>query len=270
VVFYERNVRDTEVDDPTNVARVHTGGIMRKFRNSHSSIVALTCIVLLGACGDEVVGSGNVTSEDRPVSGVTAVSLETLGDLAIEVGNQDALRVEAEDNLIDYLKTTVNDGVLEIKKVPGTNISPTRPVRYYLTVTALQSIRTTSSGNASALGLNASHFSVQVGSSGNVDLAALSADSFEATVSSIGKLRIGGGQVVSQSVKLTSSGVYTAGDLRSASATIDISASGSATIWVADHLTANLTSSGSLNYYGSPSVSVNRSSSGDAVSLGDR
>jgi predicted small secreted protein len=233
--------------------------------------VALTaCVIDVGGTGEDVRGSGNVTTEDRPVSGVTGVALRTLGDLTIEVGDQESLRIEAEDNLLQYLETTVSGGVLNIQEAEDVDLRPKKAVRYYLTVKSLESIEVTSSGNVTAPVLTAGGLTVDVTSSGDVEVASLEADSLEVRLSSSGGVTIGGGQVTSQEARLSSSGDYDAGDLRSSSATVGLSSSGSAIIWVTDRLEADLSSSGHLEYYGSPQADVNESSSGDARSLGEK
>jgi predicted small secreted protein len=228
------------------------------------------CVIDVGGTGEDVRGSGNVTSEDRPVSGVNGVALRTLGDLTIEVGGQESLRIEAEDNLLQYLETTVSGGVLNIQQAEDIDLRPREAIHYYLTVKSLESIEVASSGNVAAPALTAGGLTVDVTSSGDVELASLEADSLTVRLSSSGGVTIGGGQVTSQEARLSSSGDYKAGDLRSSSATVGLSSSGSAIIWVTDRLTADLSSSGDLEYYGSPQADVNESSSGDARSLGEK
>lgn len=258
---------------------VRTPGLAWRSVKRSTPVVILAFILILGglalgACtvtvGDTVRGSGNVTSEDRPVSGISGVALTTIGDLTIEIGAQESLRVEAEDNLLQYFQTTVDAGVLTIETEPGVNVSTKEPVRYYLTVKTLESIRNSSSGNVRVSALQVGNLEVNISSSGEVDLASLQADSLEVALSSSGKLTIGGGQVTSQEVNLSSSGDYEAGDMRSASASVNLSSSGRATIWVTDSLEANLSSSGDLDYYGRPTADVNETSSGDAKNLGDK
>ena len=53
-------------------------------------------------------GSGRMAEEERPVSGIIGVDLATFGDLTIEVGEQEGLSIEAEDNLIPYCEPTTH------------------------------------------------------------------------------------------------------------------------------------------------------------------
>ena len=57
-----------------------------------------------------VRGSGRVAEEERPVSGITGVKLATFGDLTIEVGDEEELRIQAEENLIPYFETEMRNG----------------------------------------------------------------------------------------------------------------------------------------------------------------
>ena len=83
-------------------------------------------------------GSGNVVEETRPVSGVSGVDLATIGDVIINLGDEESLRIEAEDNLMKFFDTQVRGGTLRISTNPrSVNLRPTKPVRFFLTVKEL-------------------------------------------------------------------------------------------------------------------------------------
>ena len=48
-----------------------------------------------------------------------------------------------------------------------------------------------------------------------------------------------------------------------------LNSTGSATIWVHDHLKANLKSSGDLRYLGNPTVDATTDFSGDVIQIGE-
>jgi hypothetical protein len=238
-------------------------------------LVLFPCSLAVDACVEGVTrstvsGSGHVAIENRPVSGVSGVALGTIGDLTIELGDRETLRVEADDNLLQYFKTTVHGGVLTIDSDPDINLRPKESIHFYLSVKGLESLELSSVGSITAPALTAGHFAVSLSSTGDIDLAGLEAESLKVRLSSSGNVTIATGQVGSQDISLTSSGDYEAGDVRSTSATVDISSSGNAKIWVTDRLKADLSSSGSVRYYGSPALTVDASSAGDAESLGDK
>ena len=234
-------------------------------------------------------GSGNVISEQRPVSDVTSVSLATIGDLTIEIGDRESFRIEADDNLLEYFETEVRNGELSIRMQPEVNVDPSGPVRYFLTARRIDAISISSSGDVHAPDLTADRFkirlsssgdlqmgdldaqslSVGISSSGRVVMGTLKASTLEVNMSSAGDLPIAGGRVDDQDVDISSSGDYVAESLASTNAKVRLTSSGSATIRVGETLQASLSSSGNLSYYGDPTVDVYTSSSGDVIRLGD-
>jgi len=211
----------------------------------------LACQVGGVSLGDArtIRGSGDVVEETRTVSGFTAVELATLGTLHIEVGDTESLRIEAEDNLMGYLETEVRSGRLRIGTQEDIRLDATKPVHYYLTVTGLDTI--------------------VISSSGDIEMGELVADALEVDINSSGNLDIASGQVKTQYVTISSSGNYTAKDLVSAEAEVRLNSSGSATIWVQETLKANLNSSGDLRYRGNPTVDATTNSSGDVIQIGE-
>jgi hypothetical protein len=261
-----------------------------------SVLIVLTVALSILACqlgdlslGQTIRGSGNVVEEARPVSGVSSVELATLGHLFIEVGDTESMLIEAEDNLLEHLEAEVRGGRLRIETKDNVNLRPTEPVNYYLTVTGLDTIAISSSGNIQAPDLEADRFSITISSSGNLEMGdittdrlsvgisssgnvtmgVLNAEALEVDIKSSGNLDIAGGQIETQNITISSSGNYMAQDLDSAEAEVRLSSNGSATIWVRDHLRANLSSSGNLRYRGNPSVDATTSSSGDIIQIGE-
>jgi hypothetical protein len=256
-----------------------------------------------------VRGSGQIAEEERPVSGITGVELATFGNLTIEVGEKEELRIEAEENLIPYFETEVRDGTLLIKQRQNVRIRADRPVNFYLTVEELESIGISGSGDVLAPDLEAEHFSIRMtGSgdmrtgdleagrvtvrltgSGNLEMGNVEADSLEVRISGSGDavvddltadtlevdmtgsggLDVAGGEVEVQEIRLTGSGDYQARRLESAEADVELTGSGGATINVEEHLNARISGSGDVRYAGSPMLDQSTSGSGDVERIGE-
>jgi len=255
-----------------------------------------------------VRGSGHVVEENRAVSGFTGVNLATLGNLQIQLGDREGLRIEAEDNLIPYLETVVSGDQLEIGNRDGIGLRPTRPVNFYLTVKSLDSIALSGSGNIVAPDLKADQFRVRLSGSGNVKLGNLYATDIEMRLTGSGNLRVVGatakdqqitlsgsgdvglgnwnaetvevritgsgeldassGAVKEQHVTLSGSGEYRAEGVDSATAEARITGSGSMTVRVRDRLSAHISGSGSVRYAGSPQVETTVTGSGRVRPIG--
>jgi len=227
------------------------------------------CTTLSPAESQPIEGSGTLAEETRPIGDVTAVELAMPGTLHIELGAASSLRISAEDNLLERIETEapLGGGELVIQTSPGVSLLPREPIDYYLTVTGVDTLIVSSSGDVEAPDLVAPHFSVTISSSGNVSVRSLQAETLDVELSSSGNLIIAGGQVGRQEISLSSSGSYMAKDMASLEAQADLSSSGSATIRVQESLRVSLSSSGTLYYIGSPELQVDVSSSGKAVQI---
>jgi hypothetical protein len=238
---------------------------------------------------DTIRGSGDVRQEDRTVSGISGVELAMQGTLTIELGSTESLRIEAEDNLLEYIQTDVSAGRLTIETERGINLRDTEPINFFLTVTELDSIRISSSGDILAPDLQADRFSITItssgdltmgdldcnslsvesSSSGSLTMGTLTSETINVRISSSGDVEIAGGQVQQQDITISSSGKYLAEDLASTEADVTLTSSGIARIRVSDRLSGRLSSSGDVYYIGDPRVNVSTTSSGRTVQVED-
>ena len=234
----------------------------------------ILCLLLaLPACsftiGDTqfttVKGSGNVVTEERPVSGVQRVSLSNQGDLTVVIGDTESLVIEAEDNLLQYIQTEVRGGTLEIFTQNGVSMINTDPIRYTLTVTSLEGVDINSSGGAVLPALTADGFEININSSGNMNVDSLAADKLTVHISSSGQVEIAGGTVTGLDVTISSSGDLHMEDVAVQDAKVSISSSGSAYIQVSGDLKGNISSSGNIYVTGNPQVDISTSSSGKVI-----
>ena len=236
-----------------------------------------------------VRGSGRVVEKERQVSGFTGVELATLGNLIIELGDEEQLRIEAEDNLLQYIETEVHIGALEIGHRPKVTLVPTESIYFYLTVKELDTISVSGAGNVKVPDLEVGEFSlnisgagdvdmedlstdvleVNISGGGNVDIEDLNADVLKVNISGAGDLYIGGGEVTKQEITISGAGNYKARGLESAEADVHVPGFGSATIRVRDHLEVKISGAGSVKYVGSPTVEEEVSGVGNIEQIGE-
>ena len=220
-------------------------------------LLGVGLLLALAACdtntpAGQLVGSGRLVSETRAVSGVTGVTLTLDGALTITQGDTESLVVEAEDNILPIIKTTVTNGMLTIGTDPAvTSFRTTKPMSYRLSVKTLNAITLTASGTAKASTLNTTDLRLTVNGSAGIKIDQLSAQAVHVTGSGSGDIALAG-KVTTQEITLSGSGSYQAARLTCDSATAQLSGSGGATIVVGKTLEAHLTGSGNLTYAGSP------------------
>lgn len=213
-------------------------------------------------------GSGNVVEETRPVSGVRGVDLATIGDVIIQLGDEESLRIEAEDNLMQYFETQVRGGTLRISTTPkSVNLRPTKPVRFFLTVKELEEVSISGSGDIQVPDLEADSFSIDIGGSGDVKMGNLNADSFNIDIGGSGDVRTERVKVPEFEVDINGSGDINLSELVAEELELDVNGSG--TLWIDDGQVSeqNIDINGSGNFraddLASKSVEIRIGGSGD-------
>jgi hypothetical protein len=233
-------------------------------------------LLALCACSPEILstdihGIGPVWREERGIHGVNSVTLATIGELTIDPGETETLTVEGEYSLLPYIETRTWSGMLTIRHTEHTHLRPNAPVRYRLTVLALERVAVSNAGSVDISSLQAGYLSVISNGSGDILLSRLTADRLEVEINSSGSIRIAEGAVGEQTVVLNDSGRYEAGGLSSRDAQVTVNGSGDATLWVTDDLQATLNGSGAIYYYG-PLQPLRQvfNSSGEIIPLGEK
>lgn len=243
-------------------------------KNKASFTFSLLLIaILLLACStttqdsETVVGTGSTVEQTREVGDFSGVELAMNGTLHISMGDTSSLRVEAQNNLLQYIQTETRGDTLLIHTTPGINVEGTRPIQYYLTVKKLNNLQISSSGDIEAGNLKSDALSIKIASSGDVTIDSLDCPSLDVQIASSGDLKIAGGQIQAQTIQISSSGEYLARDVSSTRAEVHLTSSGPATVRVSDRLSGQLSSSGNLYCAGDPKVDVKTTSSGKVIQI---
>ena len=233
-----------------------------------------------------VDGNGTSVTEERLLDSYTGISNETSLDVFYEKGDAYSLFIEADENLLQYIKTSVNSGVLEIDIKGTTCIRPSRQAVAYITTPELESLYLSGSGDMISDTLSGGRVDFVNTGSGNIICDFVYANDTDLRISGSGDIAInntesddmlikssGSGDIEINGttnkldVNLSGSGQVYADELEAGIADILISGSGNLSITVTDELYAVLTGSGNLYYYGSPSVTKTISGSGNLIRL---
>ena len=225
-------------------------------------------LVLLSAC-NAVRGSGKVESETRAVSGFDQVSLSGQGELVLTQGDQESVRIEAEENIIAAFETEVKGDTLYIGVKENTVINPTKPIKFFVTMRDIGGLQVSGAGSIVADSVETDRLTLDVSESGSINIGSLSADSLVVDVSNSGSVEVAG-KATDQEVVISDSGNYQAADLESEAVNVEVNGAGEATVWANQSLTAETSGSSNVNYYGSPTVSQDISDVAEVSSLGAR
>ncbi len=210
--------------------------------------LALLLLVIASGCdsagpvlfGPVTRGSGNIISQAREVEPFQEVQVVGAANVIHVTAIDAGCEIEADDNLLPIITTTVENGVLKIE-FKG-SVQPTQGVKIRLAGTPLRRFSLAGSGNFTTKQVDAEQFEFSVAGAGS------------------GKLS---GQTKQLSIQVSGAGKVVAPALVADAATIEISGAGSADVHAATTLKVSVSGAGTVTYSGNPQISKMISGAGD-------
>jgi len=218
-----------------------------------------------------VSGSGKIETETRTPSKFDSIAIAYPAAIVVNQGDEYLVTVEADDNLLPQLVTTIKDGALFIENSEGNyfkRVAPTQAVKITITVKDLNEIMLARPGKVDVNGLRTGKLDLGLKSAGEVIVQDLDANSLN--VYMYGGKVISTGTANQLSVSIGKVGEFDGTSLQTQSANVQIGGTASTTVRVSDSLSVSLSGSVAMNYYGSPNE-IHESISGAASinKLGD-
>jgi hypothetical protein len=214
-----------------------------------------------------VTGSGNVTIETRPLADWTEVALACSGTLDLEIGTNQGITIEAEDNILPLIETRVDGGRLQIQFKPHVqSIRTMQPIRFRAATPAIDGLAVSGSGSIHAPVIEGTSLRLGSSGSGNIDVASASTSTLDARISGAGSVTVRG-TTHDCDAQVSGSGDLDARDLTCQNATVSVSGSGSVMLRVERELGGRISGRGSIVYGGRPATSIRTSGSGRAVQM---
>lgn len=213
-------------------------------------------------------GSGNVIEETREVAGFNQVSLSGQGNLYLTQGETEGLRIEAEDNIVKKIKTSVNGNKLEIKYKTVWffwDLWAREEINFYLAVKDLNNISLSGSGKIFTEDFAGEDLEINISGSGEAEMK-VDLNSITTNISGSGKFTLTG-TAEEQLIDISGSGTFLNRDLKTRKTEIKISGSGKAELYAEEELKIDISGSGTVKYLGSPKVSQSISGSGTIEQL---
>lgn len=228
-------------------------------------IIAILLVATLYSCEGGLWnclrGNGIAAEETREPGAFTGFVSEGAFDIAVIPDSVYTIKIEADQNIIPYIRTRVSGGKLIIDT--GTRRCLQSETPFFLTIhmPEVNYMNLTGSGQITADDISAENLRVEINGSGKIDLRGLDVGFLDALITGSGDF-VFWGTAIETDLDITGSGNIDAFLLDSDICTASISGSGSIYVNVASRLNAYISGSGSIFYKGNPTVSVNISGSG--------
>ena len=216
-----------------------------------------------------ISGSGKTAIEGREISGFDRVKLKSIGEAEIIQGENVGIVIEADDNLLPYITTSVFAGELVIDVKPGVSLSPKTPIRYKITVKELEEVESSGAAVVNIDDLNTTDLTLSSSGAGEFVINNIDAGTLKVRLSGAGSFEANG-VADNLDVSISGAGSVTAPDLEAAKASVRISGMGTATLWVTQELETRISGAGSISYYGNPALDQTNTGAGFTRRLGDK
>lgn len=193
--------------------------------------------------------------ENRTVSAFTAIATAGSFDVDISYGNSNSITIEAEENLLPYLETTVEGNELRVGFRKGTNIRTTKRMKVTVSMTKMTGIKVAGSGNVEGSGdfSNDGTTQISVSGSGDVKLDFGRFEALDVKISGSGNMKLKGRETSKITAAVSGSGNIDAYDVTANEVTAKVSGSGNVNVTANRSVDASISGSGNVNYKGGAS-----------------
>jgi len=204
-------------------------------------------------------------TEDRHLSGFSAVNVAGPFDVYIVQGSSESVKVEAPSDIIGRIVTEVEGGVLKIysKSESNWNWGRNKKMVIYVSIKDVNAVSLTGSGDVYFRdGLKAPSLKIKLTGSGDIT-GKLDVKSLESTLSGSGDITISG-RAETSTVSVVGSGDFTGQNLTTTNTSVRVAGSGDARINASAKIDASVVGSGDVHYTGgATSISKSKAGSGD-------
>ena len=225
-------------------------------------IALFSLIIFVGGCreiaGERVRGSGHIKTENRTASGFNSIEVSGAIDVYIKQDSTTSVRVEADDNILEYIEVHTDGSTLEIYTADNIRLKPSHKIKVYVSNSEYKDLQ---AGGASSilseneitadilnvdiggasegrLEVNAPKISVNVSGASNANLKGKTKD-FEGDASGASKIR--------------------GFDLLTENADVDASGASNIEVYASVKIAGQASGASSVNYKGNAQATVEKS-----------
>jgi hypothetical protein len=217
-------------------------------------LVAVTSSSCRYMFGKRVRGNGNIRTEEHSVSSFKNVEVSGAIDLYVSQGDVKPVKIETDDNLLQYIEVIQEGDKIIIQSKEGFNLRPTGKIKVYVSTVVYNHIDV--SGACSITGqnkiVNTEDLKLEVSGAGDINMD-VTAPVVSAEVSGAGSVNLKG-ETKSFDLELTGASKAHCFDLLSEKTRVDISGAGDADVYASVKLDAEVSGAGIVKYKGSATI----------------
>ncbi|MCB0559568.1 MAG: DUF2807 domain-containing protein [Lewinellaceae bacterium] len=213
-----------------------------------------------GFFGQGIKGEGPMVSKTLNLEGFSEIDIATSGELYLSQGDTYAVKVEAQQNIIDNLDAKVSGAKLTLGF--DKSVSSFEALKFYVTMPTLKGVSIAGSADVAGAtpftGLDG--VDLNIAGAGNIQLS-LEAQTIDMNIAGSGDMELEG-KAGRADASIMGSGSIKAGGLNVQMADISIAGSGDCAIDATDKLDVSIAGSGDVYYFSDPKVEKSIAGSG--------
>ena len=217
--------------------------------------------------GPKIVGSGNVTTTTRAVTGFNGIDLSLPGDVKIVQGSTEGVTIETDDNIAPLIETVVERGRLRIRLQNKIGSIHSKQMRVTVNARTLEQLEVSGSGTITADKLQGQQLRTSIAGSGDMRFGELDFNKLSISIAGSGDF-VASGKAASLDASIAGSGDIQVQGLSSDNVKISIAGSGSANVTARTNLKISIAGSGDVSFIGDPEVSKTIVGSGSVRRIG--
>ena len=233
---------------------------MRKFFLLFAVVATLSSCTWFG--GKRVAGNGNIITQERKVSSFNSV--EASGSLKVHIrqDSSSSVKIETDQNLMEYVDVYVTGNTLVIKEKDGFNLAPSKTLIVHTSAPAYKMVDVSGAGDIISDNIISGGEPLELGvsGSGNINVQ-VALPKVSADVSGSGNVMLKGTSRDFEG-SISGSGSIKAFELTTDVSTLKLSGSADAEITVNQKLDVRVSGSGDVRYKGNAAVSQSISGAG--------
>ena len=237
---------------------------MLKFNNTFVKVIALILTLAMVSCQfNGIKGSGNVTTENRNISGFNSIKVENGMDVILEQSTETSVTVIADDNVQKHIITTVNGSVLKITSDVHSFFN-VKSKKVVIKMPNIESIQVSSGASFMAKNtIKSDDISLKASSGASLDIA-IEAEKASCESSSGSSITVHGKAIELETASSSGSNID-AEKLLSNNITASASSGSTIDVYPLVSLIADASSSGNINYHNVPKNINKKSSSAGSI-----
>jgi hypothetical protein len=237
---------------------------MKTIKTLHWTFIVIVLLSFQSCIEDiSIVGNGHAVTEDRYTASFNEVKISGSYDVTIISGDDYAIEITAESNLLPYIVTDLDGDKLKIRTRGIHSLHNSLPMHIYITTPHLEGVTLSGSGYVLTDHFSSNEFKLALSGSGQIETA-IDAHDLSANISGSGRITISG-ICTHSDLLISGSGKIESYGLEQNTCHATISGSGDLFVDVENLIDVKISGSGSLRYINTPEIRSSISGSGRII-----